>query len=324
MNNTHWFLILLNCLAGLTLFLYGVTNLSNSLKAIASVKMKRVLEKSTNNIFAGILTGIIVTTILDSSSAVIIMVIAMVNAQLLTSRQAFGLILGSNIGTTVSSQLIAFDIGEYSAVPLIIGFIIIFVSKGEKIKQIGKAILGFGLVFFGLYYISLSVEPLSTLPTFTNLMTQIENPLSGALAGAIATFVIQSSSATMGIVLSLSNEGLISFAAAVAVMFGAEIGTCSNTLIASIGRTRDAIRTGVFHLFFNIVSVILGIILIGPFISLVNLISGEARVGRQIANAHVMFNVLSVAIFIAFVPLISRLLIRLIPDKETKIATTQL
>lgn len=315
MDQVNWFLILLNFLAGLTLFLLGVSNMSKGMKALASDKMKQILEKFTSNVFTGILTGAIATTILDSSSVVIIMVIALVNAQLLTSKQSLGIILGSNIGTAVGSQIIAFDVGAYSAIPLLIGFIIFLAGRNDKAKQIGTCILGLGLIFFGLYYIGESAEPLKTIPSFANLMTQIETPYKGALAGAITTLLIQSSSATLGIVISLANQNLIALSAAIAVMLGAELGTCSNTLIASIGRSRDAIRAGVFHLFFNIVSLVIGLILIIPFTSLVNLISGEAPLTRHIANAHVLFNILGVALFVGFVPMISKVLLKIIPDK---------
>lgn len=315
MDHVNWFLIFLNFLAGLTLFLLGVSNMSKGMKALASDKMKQILEKFTSNVFTGILTGAIATTILDSSSVVIIMVIALVNAQLLTSKQSLGIILGSNIGTAVGSQIIAFDVGAYSAIPLLIGFIIFLAGRNDKTKQIGTCILGLGLIFFGLYYIGASAEPLKTIPSFANLMTQIETPYKGALTGAITTLLIQSSSATLGIVISLANQNLITLSAAIAVMLGAELGTCSNTLIASIGRSRDAVRAGVFHLFFNIVSLVLGLILIIPFTSLVNLISGAAPLTRHIANAHVLFNILGVALFIGFVPMISKVLFKIIPDK---------
>ncbi len=296
-ENINWMLVALNAVGGIVIFLFGVSNLSDGLKEIGSDKMKRLLEKTTNNIFVGILVGTIFTTVLDASSATIMMVIAMVNAKLLTSRQSFGIILGSNIGTTIGCQIIAYDVGEYSAIPLFIGFIIFLAAKQEKTKQIGKSILGIGLIFFGLQHIGQAVEPLKELSWFTNLMSKIENPYWGALTGAIATFIIQSSSAMIGITLSLANQGLITLPGAVAVMLGAEIATCSNTLLASIGRSREAIRTGVFHLLFNIVTVIIGIILINPLINLVTIISGEATLARQIANAYVLFNVLGVLLF---------------------------
>lgn len=315
-DKINWLLITLNAVCGIVIFLFGVSNMSDGLKEIGSDKMKRLLEKTTNNVFAGILIGTVVTTILDASSATIMMVIAMVNAKLLTSRQSYGIILGSNIGTTIGCQIIAYDVGEYAAIPLFIGFIIFIAAKSEKTKQIGKSILGIGLIFFGLQYIGLAVEPLRELPSFTNLMTKIENPYWGAMTGAIATFIIQSSSAMIGITLSLANQGLISLPGAIAVMLGAEIATCSNTLLASIGRSREAVRAGVFHLLFNIVSVIIGVILINPLINLVTIISGEATLARQIANAHVLFNVLGVLLFVGFIPSISKILSKIIPDKQ--------
>lgn len=318
MKDINWFIILLNCLAGLVLFLYGVTNMSDGLKSIASEKMKSLLSKSTSTIFAGIVTGTIATTLLDSSSVVIIMVISMVNAEILTSRQSFGIILGSNIGTTIGSQIIAFNIGEYSTVLLLLGFILFLVGKSEKIKHIGKSILGIGLIFFGLHYMSMSIEPLKEMSAFSDLMLHIENPYKGALTGALTTVAIQSSSATIAIVISLANQNLISFSAAVAVMLGAEIGTCTDTLFATIGRSREAVRSGVFHLVFSLISAIIGILFISPFIQLVNFISGNASPERHIANAHLLFNILAVLLFIGFVPLITKGLHKLIPDTQKK------
>lgn len=315
MENKDWLLLILNCIVGLVLFLYGVSNMSDGLKAMASDKMKQILGKSSDNIFMGVLTGTIATAVLDSSSAVIIMIIAMVNAGVMTSKQSYGIIIGSNIGTTISSQLIAFDIGEFAAVPLVIGLIFIMAGKNQKYRDIGKSILGFGLIFFGLYYIGHSVEPLKKLAAFEALMSKIENPFKGASVGAIATVIIQSSSATIGIVISFANQGLITLAAAIGVMLGAEIGTCTDTLFATIGRSRAALRAGVFHLFFSIVSAVIALILIQPFIALVNLVSGDSSLARHIANAHVVFNILAAALFIGFVPLIARVLIKLIPNK---------
>lgn len=314
----HWLFILLNVLAGLVIFLFGISNVSEGLKNIASDRIKDLIGKSTKNIFIAILTGIFATTILNSSSVVIIILIVMVNTELLSSRQSYGIVLGSNIGTTIGSQLFAFDMGEYAAIPMLIGFALMIVFKQEKVKQVGKSILGLGLVYFGLYHIGESVSPLKELPSFTALMLQFVNPLKGALSGAIATLIIQSSSATVGILLSFAKQKLITLPAAVAVILGSEIGTCSDTLIASIGRSRAAIRTGVFHLFFNVTAVIIGLSLFKPFITFVDFISGNSSLARHIANAHMLFNVLSVLLFIAFVPLISMLLDKVIADKLTK------
>lgn len=315
MNYQNLILIILNFIAGISLFLLGVSKMSEGMKAIASDKMKELLSKFTTNVFAGIATGAIATTVLDSSSIVIIMVIALVNAQLLTLKQSLGIILGSNIGTAVGSQIIAFNIGEYAAIPLLAGLILFLSAKNNNLKQIGQSVLGLGLIFFGLHYISTSAEPLKTIPAFSNLMLQIETPYKGALAGTITTLIIQSSSATLGIVISLANQQLITLSASIAVMLGAELGTCSSALIASIGRSRDAIRVGVFHLFFNLVSLTMGLLLIVPFTALVNFVSGSSSLARHIANAHVLFNILGVLLFVAFIPILSKLLVKIIPEK---------
>lgn len=315
LNDINGFYIFLNALAGLILFLFGISSMSSGLKSMNSDRMKKILSKSATNIFSGILTGLVATAIIDSSSAIIIIVIAMVNAELLTARQSYGIILGSYIGTALGSQIIALNIGEYSVIPLLIGFLMMIMSKTDKTKHLAKSILGLGLIFFGLYQIGISVEPLKDTQEFSSAMLQIENPWKGGLAGLIVTTIIQSSSATVGIVISLANQNLISLSAGIAVMLGAEIGTCSDTLVASLGRSREALKAGIFHLMFSALSSITGLLLISPFLTLLQYISNDLSVARQIANAHVLFNVLAVLVFVGFVPLMARLLDRVVPDK---------
>ncbi|MBC8156069.1 MAG: Na/Pi cotransporter family protein [Bacteroidetes bacterium] len=307
--------VALPMLAGLVLFLFALNYLSDGLRAVSGERLQTWLSRFTRNVVTGILTGVLITTLLDSSSAVIIMTIALVNARGLTSRQALGVVLGANIGTTFSSQLIAFDIGQWAGLPMAIGFGLMVIFKKEEIKQWGQVLLGLGLLFFGLYVMSEAVEPLKRMPDVKAWMQNLADPLRGALVGAGATVVLQSSSATVGMAVVLAGQKLLTLPAGIALMMGAELGTCADTLVASIGRSRAALRTGLFHLVFNLASITVGLALILPFTALVVWLSGDAPVARQLANAHMLFNVIGVGLIAALVPAIADALERWLPDK---------
>jgi phosphate:Na+ symporter len=310
-------------LGGLVLFLFGVLQLATGIEPLASRRARELLGRFTTNRFAGVATGAVATTILDSSSITIILVIALVNGGLLTFAQSLGVIMGSNIGTTVSSQIFATDVEAYAPVVLTVGFAIFATAgKSRHRRSAGVAVLGLGLVFFGLNYMGEAVEPLRDDKRFLGWMASLERPLVGLVAGAVATVVLQSSSAMLGIVITLAEQGLITLPAGLAVMLGAEIGTCADTLLASIGRTRAALRAGIFHLGFNIVTAALGIVFIEQLAWLARALPGGDGVPKQIANAHVAFNVLGVALFIGFTTQIARLLGRLVPgeDRERVVA----
>ncbi len=308
--------IVLSILGGLVLFLYAVNNLSETIKTAIGERAKKWIVKFTSNTFSGILVGVAITTLLDSSSAVIIITIVFVNAKIITFRQAMGIVLGANIGTTISSQIIAMDVGKFSPILLLAGFILLFVSKSEKISNTGKIILYFGVLFFGLFTMENGVEPLKDEAFFLEWLKKTENPIAGSLIGALVTLIIQSSSATVGMAIILSKKGLLSLAGGIAVMIGAELGTCSDTLLATIKGNRSAIKTGLFHLLFNISSIIVGLVLFYPFISLVKLVSGDAPLERAIANAHMMFNIAGVLIFVWAIPVFEKVLNKLLPEKE--------
>src|SRR5262245_53050579 len=265
-------------LAGLVLFLYALNKLSDHLKELSGDKMKKVLDKCTSNLFTGIITGLIVTILLDSSSAVIIMTIALVNAHAMTFRQAMGVVMGANIGTTLSSQIFALNIGEYAALPVGVGFLLMLLHKRKVYRDIGAVIFSFGLIFFGLFTMEEAVAPLRNSNYFVSWMHSLDTTWKGVSTGAFVTLVIQSSSATVGMVIGLASQGLISLGASISVMLGAELGTCADTLVASIGRSRAAIRTGVFHLVFNIITITLGIIFLSAFTALVLSVSGNASI----------------------------------------------
>lgn len=302
------FSILLQALAGLCLFLYAVNGLGDALKALAGDRTKAFLQRFTQNPATGIVTGTVATTLLDSSSVVIIMVLTLVNANLISSLESFGVIMGANIGTTISSQLIALDIADYAPLLLLVGLLVSVIGQSETRQQVGRMLFAIGLIFFGLWTMDKAVEPLRDYKPFFDWIQRLDTPLEGVLVGGLLTLLIQSSSATVGIAIVLASQNLIPTATGIAIMLGAEIGTCSDTLLAVIGRSKEAVRAGVFHLLFNIACVVVGVLLIHPFVDGVEWLSGGAPAGRKIANAHVLFNVLGVATFAWFIPLFHRTL----------------
>jgi phosphate:Na+ symporter len=307
--------IILSILAGLVLFLFAVNSLSETITYAVGDKAKEWLLRFTSNTLAAVLTGTIVTTLLDSSSAVIIITIVLVNSGLLNFRKAMGIVLGANIGTTVSSQIIAMDIGKYSPILLVIGFLLALISKSEKLTNTGRVLLYFGVLFFGLFTMEKAVEPLKEHPAFLEWLKNTENPLKGAGIGALVTLIIQSSSATVGMAIILAKKGLLSLTGGIAVMLGAELGTVSDTLLATINGTRQALKTGLFHLVFNLLSIILGLILFQPFVQLVAGLGQHVPIERSVANAHMIFNIGGVLIFVWFLPWFERALNSWLPDK---------
>ncbi|MBH8556155.1 Na/Pi cotransporter family protein [Nostocaceae cyanobacterium CENA357] len=316
LNTFH---IVMGVIAGLVLFLYGVTKMAEGMEALAGDRVRNILRNFTRNPLAGVMTGTIATTILDSSSVTIIIVIAMVSAGLLTFVESLGVVLGSNIGTTFGAQVVAFNIDEYAPIALFIGFLLFLLGRNEPLKQSGLIVLGIGLLFFGLGYIEDATAPFRDYPQFINWMESLgHNTLQGALVGGLFTILIQSSSATLAIVVTLASQGLISLPTGIALMLGAEVGTCADTLVATIGRERPAIRTGVFHLIFNLASASIGLLFASQLAALSLWVSSLAGVGdnvaRQIANAQLIFNLLGVLLVLGFLPWIARGLERLIPD----------
>jgi len=326
----NFFQMAMGAIAGLVLFIYGVTRLAEGLEDIGTDRMKNLLSKFTTNRFAGVGTGIVATTLLESSSVTIILVIAMVSAGVLTFVQSLGVVLGSNIGTAVGAQIISLDIEQYVPILMFVGLLVLFLGKTGTQKNIGLILLGFGLMFYGLEAIDEAMKPFRNYQPFIDLMRTLgNNPLLGAIVGAIFTVVIQSSSATVAIVITLAGSGLVSLPAGIAIMLGAEVGTCADTLVATIGRGRPALRTGVFHFVFNLITAILGIIFAPLLAQLVLGISGD-NVGRQIANAQIIFNFIGVTAVILFLPIIARGLEKLIPnapdnkpEKQLKTATNK-
>ena len=309
-----FFLIIIGLFGGLGMFLYGMEMMSDGMKMTAGNRMRSILKKLTSNRFIAVFVGAFITMIIQSSSATTVMLVSFVNSGLLNFVQALGVILGSNIGSTVTAQIVAFKVTDYALLLIAIGSIMALFSKKDTAKHIGFVILGFGLLFYGMKVMSDTMKPLRTDPTFNSILTSFENPFLGILAGAIFTALIQSSSATTGIVITLASSGSITLEAGIPLIFGANIGTCITALLAGLKATRDAKRVAIGHVLFNVIGVLVFCFWIPVFADLVA--QTTDNVPRQIANAHTIFNIVSTMLFIPFAPFISRTIIRYFPDKE--------
>ena len=325
-STVDWLQLGMGLLGGLALFLAGLEVLSNGLKQAAGSTLRTVLAKLTVNRFLGAITGAFVTGILNSSSVTTVLVVGFVTAGVMTLAQSVGVIMGANIGSTVTAQILAFNISAYSLIPVAIGFFMIFAGKSERIKQIGMMIMGLGLVFYGMGLMSDGMKPLRTYEPFMQILTRMERPLLGILAGALFTGLVQSSAATVGIAIALASEGLLTLPAGISLALGANIGTCATAMLASIGKPTEAVRASVVHVAFNVAGVIIWL----PFITVladfaiamspaVAGLEGKmklaAEVPRQIANANTLFNVINTLLFIAFTTWFAKLAERLVPER---------
>lgn len=307
----------LSLFGGLALFLYGMQMMSNGLEATAGNKMKSILEKLTSNRIKGVLVGAVITAVIQSSSATTVMVVGFVNSGLMTLNQAVWIIMGANIGTTITGQLIALDIGAVAPLFAILGVGAIMFSKNEKVHHISGIIAGLGILFMGMDMMGAAMKPLQESEMFLNLMTQFSNPLVGILVGAVFTAVIQSSSASVGILQALAATGTIPLSSAVYVLFGQNIGTCITAVLASIGTKVNARRTTVIHLLFNIIGTTLFTIIcmVTPYVALVESITPGDPVA-QIANAHTIFNIVTTLILLPFGNYMARAAVKILPDSK--------
>ena len=307
----------LSLFGGLALFLYGMQMMSNGLEAAAGNKMKSILEKLTSNRIKGVLVGAVITAVIQSSSATTVMVVGFVNSGLMTLQQAVWIIMGANIGTTITGQLIALDIGAIAPLFAIIGVGAIMFSKNEKVHHISSIIAGLGILFIGMDMMGTAMEPLQESQAFINLMTQFSNPLIGILVGAVFTAVIQSSSASVGILQALASTGMIPLSSAVYVLFGQNIGTCITAVLASIGTKVNARRTTIIHLMFNIIgtAIFTVICMVTPYVSLIESLTPGNPVA-QIANAHTIFNIVTTLILLPFGTYMARAAEKILPDSK--------
>ena len=327
-SSIHWGFLIMGLLGGLSLFLYGMAKMSEGMKKAAGDRMRNILAALTSNRVIGMTVGAFVTMIIQSSSATTVMLVSFVQAELMTYVQAISIILGANIGTTITAQLVAFKLTDYALLLITIGFVMTMFSKEDAIKHIGEAILGFGILFFGMKLMSDSMTPLRTFQPFIDIMKGMENPIIGILIGAIFTALIQSSSAFTGIVIVLAQQGLLTLEGGIPLIFGANIGTCITAGLASIGTIRDAKRVAIAHVFFNIGGVLLFILLIPQLAEIVRWISPVSELTgieklamespRQIANAHTIFNITVGLIFLPFTTILANYVYKILPDKKTE------
>lgn len=312
MTITH----LLSFFAGIGLFLYGISAMGEGLEYAAGSKMKKILGALTKNRLLAVLMGTLVTALIQSSSATTVMVVGFVNAGLMNLAQAVGVIMGANIGTTVTSVLIAMDLSMIAPVALFLGvFVMLFVKK-DFIKHIAQTIAGFGMLFWGLDTMSAAMEPLRDSEVFVYFMTNYSNPVVGILIGVVITAVIQSSSASIGILQALAVQGLVPIDFAIYILLGQNIGTCVTAMLSSVGAKTNSRRTAVMHLLFNILGTIifLPITAFTPYTSLLERISDNVSV--QISAAHIIFNVVSTVLLFPFANWIIKMACLLVPDKE--------
>lgn len=308
-------------LGGLALFLYGMQMMSTGLEAAAGNKMKLILEKLTSNRFIGVLVGAAVTAVIQSSSATTVMVVGFVNSGMMTLNQAVWIIMGANVGTTITGQLIALDVGAIAPLIAFIGVAGIVFIKNKKVGHIGEILAGLGVLFIGMEMMSSAMAPLADSEAFVKLLTAFKNPILGILAGTVFTALIQSSSASVGILQALATSGVIGLDSAAYVLFGQNIGTCVTALLASVGTSRNAKRTTVIHVMFNVVGTVVftALCLATPLIMLVEGFT-PGNAAAQIANLHTLFNITTTVLLIPFgtwLPKLAELIIRDRGEKDT-------
>lgn len=307
--------LIFGIIGGLGLFLYGMQLLSDGLQKITGDKIQKILEFLTNKPVMGVATGTLITSIIQSSSATSVIIIGLVNAGLLNLKQAVSVILGANIGTTVTAQIVSFRLEKYALPAIGIGFILNFLAKKRSTKYFGQILLGFGILFLGLYTMSQALGPLREFTPFLNLLANIShNPLLGIVVATIFTAIIQSSSATTAIIIAMSIQGIMGLDAAIPLILGSNIGTCATAGIASIGSSITGKRLAFSHLLFNVGGVVLFFFFINKFAYLVSFTSSS--IPRQIANAHTLFNLINVAILLPFLSLFIKLIVKLLPGEE--------
>lgn len=314
--------LLLQMMGGLGLFLYGMKVMSDSIENAAGAKLRGILERLTTNRFMGMLVGVLFTAALQSSSACTVMVVSFVNSGLMDLYQAAGVIFGANIGTTVTSQLVSFNLSEYAPIFLLVGVVIVMFSKNDKIKKWAAILVGFGVLFLGLSTMSSAMAGVKEDPYVMGILASLTNPLLAILVGTVVTGVIQSSSVTVSIILLLCKGGLMDIHICLFIILGCNIGACVPALLTGLAGKKDAKRTALIHLYFNIIgTIIMYIILIfaGDYVvMLLEKVSG-GDLGREIANAHTIFKVFQVAVLFPFLPMIVKLTYLTVRGKDKEV-----
>ena len=305
--------IAISLIGGLGLFLFGMSYMGDGLQKAAGNKMKDILAALTKNKLMGVLVGTLVTGVIQSSSATTVMVVGFVNAGLMNLSQAVGIIMGANIGTTVTAFLVSLNIIEVATFMVGVGVVIFLFAKKRKIKSIGEIIIGFGILFIGMDLMTAALKPLRSNPVFADMMTQLNNPYLGIVVGFVITAILQSSSATTGLLIAMAATGTITFEQAYPVIFGQNIGTCVTALLSSIGANKIAKRAAVIHLLFNVTGTVLFVLFLRIPVQWAVYRLVPIDVPKQIAAGHIFFNVINVVILFPFSDLLvkaSELIVR--------------
>ena len=323
--------IVFGLLGGLAVFIYGMNLMSECLQKAAGEKMKSILALLTRNPIMGVLAGALTTAVLQSSSATTGMAIGFVSAGLMSLPQAISIILGANIGTTMTAQIIAFKISDYIYIIIFMGFIVSFLSKSEKVKNIGQTIFAFGLLFLGIETMGGVMKPLASSPVFTDMIAKVADiPVLGVAVGTLMTLVVQSSSATIAVLQNFASQAgpdgvtsILGLAGAIPILLGDNIGTTITALLASVGQSKDAKRTAVAHCVFNISGCLLFIWFVKPYAALIQYLSPKGPevdvISRQIANAHTLFNLTMTVIWVGLIGLMVKIVTKLVPDGKKEI-----
>ena len=319
--------ILVGLLGGLAIFLHGMNRMTRALKLVAGDRMKGLLARMTTNRFKGVFTGAVVTALVQSSSVTTVLVVGFVSAGLLGLSQSVGIIMGASIGTTITAQIVAFKVTKFALVLVSVGFGVELLSRNHVRQQYGKMVMGLGLIFFGMQLMKEATGPLNEYQPFLELLKDLDDPFLAIVFSALLTALIQSSSATTGVIIVLASQGFLTLESGIALVFGANVGTCITAVLASIGKPRDAVRAAAVHVLFNVAGVLVWMGLIDQLADIVRFVSpsaegleGIARLKaespRQIANAHTIFNVSNTILFIGFAPLIARFVQWLVPGRH--------
>ena len=312
-NDIDAFLLIVGLFGGLAIFLLGMERMTEALRVVAGDRMRDVLRRLTENRFVGMATGAGITAVIQSSSVTTVLIVGFISSGLMTFEQSLGAILGANIGTTITAQIIAFKITTYALLAVAVGFGITFVSKDGARQAQGAALLGLGLVFFGMTLMGDAVAPLRQSETFIDAMVRLENPFFGIMVGLGFTAIVQSSSATTGIVIVLAQQGLITLDTGIALILGANVGTSITAILAALGKPRTAMRAAAAHTVFNVLGALVWIPIIGFLAAIVSSIGGGTA--REIANAHTIFNVVNAFVAIGFTKQLAALVERIVADR---------
>ncbi|MBA1444182.1 MAG: Na/Pi cotransporter family protein [Chromatiales bacterium] len=328
-ESPDWLQLFLGLFGGLALFLGGLQLLSEGMTKSAGQTLKTVLAKLTTNRLKGALTGAFITGVLNSSTVTTLLVVGFISGGMMTLTQSVGVIMGANIGSTVTAQLLAFDLAAYSLGPVAIGFFMLFTAKQEKVKYYGMMIMGIGLVFYGMGLMSVAMTPLRSYEPFLEILKALENPMAGILAGAAFTAIVQSSAATVGIAIAMASEGLLALPAGIALALGANIGTAATTALMGIlsAKSTEAVQASAVHVMFNILGTLIWLPFIWLLVDMAVWISpsspefegmtrAAAEVPRQIANANTLFNVINTLLFIGFTGWFAKLAKRIVPERK--------